>query len=347
MVNLFEEPYAVILHARFCEGGWSNLPSTRPTQEINRSMNEQTGRDRRKFLKLAVGTAGAAIAAGIIQCNSTSLKKEVKGIAKKPGLPQAGIENTLLRMQQDLKRVLSKPVSERDWVMVIDPRRCIGCKSCVVSCKAEHVTPPGVSYRTVLEIETGSYPDVKCIFVPTNCMQCDNPPCMKAAPAGAIYKRPDGIVAIDYTRFTSRKGFETAQHACPYTALYFDEGNFYTSKTPGSIQPYETRTFCEYEEKYTRVGDRIPAGCGRKCHFCLHRLNAGMLPSCVTTCIGGAMYFGSKNDPQSLVSGLLAKRKVIRIKEDAGTQPRVYYIEDEIPNVRQIACKVCHPKGAQ
>src|SRR5574341_1806685 len=298
--------------------------------------------DRRKFLKLAAKTAGVAIVAGIVQCNSTSVKKDIKGVAEKAGLPKAEIENALLRMQQDLKRALSKPVSARSWIMVVDPRRCIGCQACVVSCKAENVTPPGVFYRTIQEIETGSYPNNKCIFIPTNCMQCDNPPCMKAAPSGAIYKRPDGIVAIDYTKFTSREGFEAARQACPYTALYFDEGNFYTSGTLGPIQPYETREFSEYEEKYKRAGGGTPAGSGRKCHFCLHRISAGMLPSCVTTCIGGAMYFGCKSDPQSLVSKLLAVHQIIRINENAGTRPRVHYIEDGIPNVRQVACKACH-----
>jgi hypothetical protein len=40
---------------------------------------------------------------------------------------------------------------------------------------------------------------------------------------------------------------------------------------------------------------------------------------------------------------LLARHRVMRIKESAGTQPRVYYIEDEIPNVRQLlSCRVCH-----
>lgn len=33
-----------------------------------------------------------------------------------------------------------------------------------------------------------------------------------------------------------------------------------------------------------RVEGKSPAGSGRKCHFYLHRLNAGMLPACVTTC---------------------------------------------------------------
>lgn len=303
--------------------------------------NSRTISDRRKFLKLAgVGAAGAVMAAEMVRSSS---KVAGSRLAEETGVGQAPIENELARMQEDLRRALEKPVAERSWIMVIDPRRCIGCQACVVSCKAENVTPPGVSYRTVPEQEVGLYPNVNRFFMPTNCMQCDNPPCMRAAPTGAITKRPDGIVVIDYTKFTSREGFEAARRACPYTALYYDYGNFYTRDTPGSTQPYETRRFNEYESEYARSGGQLPAGAGRKCHFCLHRLNAGMLPACVTTCVGRAMYFGDKNDPQSLVSELLATHKVFRVKESARTQPRVYYIEDEIPGVKQLlSCSVCH-----
>jgi molybdopterin-containing oxidoreductase family iron-sulfur binding subunit len=69
----------------------------------------------------------------------------------------------------------------------------------------------------------------------------------------------------------------------------------------------------------------------RKCHFCTHRLEEGMLPSCVTTCIGGATYFGPgpKGNPKSLVSGLLASPRVMRLKEELGTEPRVYYLSEK------------------
>jgi molybdopterin-containing oxidoreductase family iron-sulfur binding subunit len=64
----------------------------------------------------------------------------------------------------------------------------------------------------------------------------------------------------------------------------------------------------------------------RKCQFCIHRLDAGMLPACVTTCIGGATYFGDKNDPDSMVSELIGSPRVMRLKEEQGTDPKVYYL---------------------
>jgi molybdopterin-containing oxidoreductase family iron-sulfur binding subunit len=250
--------------------------------------------------------------------------------------------NALMRMQQDVKRAMSKPLSSRSWMMVVDPRRCIGCNACTVACKSENVTPPGVSYRTVKEIETGKFPNVSRIFKPVNCAHCDNPPCMKAAPPGAIYKRPDGIVAVDYAKFTSREAFEAARRACPYSALYYDDGSFYTEDTPGGVQPFETRQFDEYESKYERKHGEEPMGSVRKCHFCLHRLNAGMLPACVSTCIGGAMYFGDKNDPQSLVSEMLAWHYIFDINETMNTQPRLVFILDDMPDVSRPSCAQCH-----
>src|SRR3990172_9631422 len=97
---------------------------------------------------------------------------------------------------------------------------------------AENGSPPGVAYRRVGEVESGESPQVARTFMPVNCMQCDNPPCMKAAPAGAISKRPDGIVVVDYDRLKGKDVFERVSKACPYGAVAFDDGRFFTKDTP-------------------------------------------------------------------------------------------------------------------
>ncbi|HSR36887.1 MAG TPA: 4Fe-4S dicluster domain-containing protein, partial [Desulfurivibrionaceae bacterium] len=75
-----------------------------------------------------------------------------------------------------------------------------------------------------------------------------------------------------------------------------------------------------------RSGKNQPIGNARKCHFCVHRLANGMLPVCITTCIGRAGYFGDENDPKSLIAQVKKANKVQVLKAGKGTAPRVYYV---------------------
>jgi molybdopterin-containing oxidoreductase family iron-sulfur binding subunit len=234
----------------------------------------------------------------------------------------ASLENDVLRMEEDLKRALEKRVDEREWVMAIDLRKCIGCSACTIACKAENHLPPGVVYRPVIEHEIGEYPNVSRQFIPRPCMQCDDPPCVPVCPVGATYKRPDGIVEIDYEKCI---GCRYCIPACPYSARTFDFGDNYTEGTP-ALQAYEEAPSPEYGRSWDRRNDGSPVGNVRKCQFCLHRLNVGMLPACVTTCIGGATYFGDRSDGESLVSELIHRPNVVRLKEELGTKPKVYYL---------------------
>jgi len=276
----------------------------------------KNSKERRNFLKLVL--AGAAVATGLTRREaSAGLAPAEKTL---PELP-AG-DSPLLRMQRELHRTLKKPIDQRRWVMVIDLRKCIGCSACTVACIAENHLPPGVVYRPVLEEEIGEYPHVTRRFTPRPCMQCDDPPCVPVCPVKATYKRPDGIVEINYEQCI---GCRYCVTACPYSARTFDFGENYSDGTP-ERQPYETSQSPEYGKNWNRTNGKSPVGNVRKCQFCLHRLNAGMLPACVTTCVGVATYFGDANDHESLVAELIAKPNVVRLKEEMGTNPKVYYL---------------------
>jgi len=236
------------------------------------------------------------------------------------------MENMTVRMREDLSRALKKPLNERHWGMVIDLRKCVGCNACTIACKVENNTPPGVTYHVVIEEEIGRYPNVTRRFLPRPCLQCQHPPCVRVCPVEATYKRPDGVVVVDYEACI---GCRYCLAACPYGARSSDFGDFYTvDKTPG-VAEYDLTPNFEYGKEWKRdPGDRhaSPIGNARKCTFCLHRLDKGMLPACISTCIGGARYFGDLNDPESLVAQQAASPNVMRLKEELGTEPSVYYL---------------------
>jgi molybdopterin-containing oxidoreductase family iron-sulfur binding subunit len=281
-----------------------------------------TAPDRRSFIALA----GAAAAGALVVRSSTTAHAQ----GATDGM------DALEVMHRDLDRALAKPVEERDWGMVIDTRKCIGCHACEVACIAENTLPPGVAYRRVPELEVGAYPDVQRVFMPSNCFQCDNPPCQGAAPEGAITKRPDGIVEFDYAQLTDPAVVQAVTEACPYKAVSHDEGGAWTDGTPAP-QPYETLDAPEYGVEWDRAEGGLPAGAARKCHFCVHRLETGRLPACVTTCLGRAMYFGDFNDPTSTVSRLADSEPGLRVSESLGAQPRILHLADD-----PATCQACH-----
>ena len=290
-----------------------------------RNNSATTAKGRRDFLTKVVA-ATAAVAVVELGAAGSALPEVSKETSPKTALPfpplPAG-DSAVLRMQAELQRALKKPVEQRKWIMVIDTRKCVGCSACTVACKAENKLPPGVVYRPVLEEEVGTYPNVSRRFTPRPCMHCENPPCVEVCPVGATFKRPDGIVAINYDTCI---GCRYCIAACPYGARTFDWGLDYTQGTPASPQPYEQEPSQEYGLNWPREQGLSPINNVRKCHFCLHRLNVGMLPACVTTCIGQATYFGDKNDPQSLVSELIGYPNATQLKPELGTDPKVYYL---------------------
>lgn len=290
---------------------------------------------RRNFLRALVGAAGAATALQVLERLEAAPEEVAASLAA--GAPRAVTEadenaDVLIRMQADLARALKKSPSERRWVMVIDLRRCVGCHACTIACVAENKLPPGVVYRPVLEEEIGEYPNVTRRFVPRPCMQCERPPCVPVCPVNATYTNEEGIVEVNYEQCI---GCRACLTACPYGARTSDFGYTYAENAPDAeglifgrtqAEAYERVANYEYDKPWPRKAHHSPMGNARKCHFCQHRLKQGMLPECVTTCIGRATFFGDANDPESVVAQLIKLPNVMRLKEELGTHPRVYYL---------------------
>lgn len=219
----------------------------------------------------------------------------------------ATIENLhhLPYIHDNFNRLLPVTKLAHHWVMVIDLRKCIGCQACVVACKSENNVPVGV-YRTWVQVvETGEMvpnpagsvvtdqgrfePNVKRFSLPRLCNHCDSPPCVEVCPVKATFKREDGLVLIDYPKCL---GCGYCINACPYDARFFN--------------PVQ------------QTAD--------KCTFCVQRLDRGLLPACVTSCVGRARIFGDLNDPHSAVAQLIAQHPTAHLKSTMGTKPQVYYI---------------------
>ncbi len=238
-------------------------------------------------------------------------------------------------MQQELLRALNKPVEQRRWGMVIDTRKCVGCHSCTVGCVLENKLPPGVVYRPVIDVEIGTYPNVKRRFLPRPCMQCDNPPCVPVCPVKATWKRQDGITEIDYKVCI---GCRYCITACPYQARTFDFGENWANNAAhgedgafalATGRRYQQNQTYEYGKVYSRSEGIIPGspvGNARKCTFCIHRLEKGQLPMCITTCIGRAGLFGDLNDSTALVTESVAANNSVRLKDELGAAPKVFYL---------------------
>lgn len=134
----------------------------------------------------------------------------------------------------------------------LDLARCTGCGACVLGCRIENRLPTGVSWRRVLQVNGPRIGGGPTFHLSVACHHCENPPCAKACPSGALEKGPDGLVLLDTDRCI---GCRYCEMACPFGAPSFDAAS----------------------------------GVMTKCHLCHHRLAQGSSPACVAACPTGAL----------------------------------------------------------
>lgn len=214
-----------------------------------------------------------------------------------------------------------KALQAKNWAMVINPKLCPpGCRICMDACHKAHNVPQIADPRQEVkwiwpEPYSAAFPYESHPYsaqanagrtYPVLCNHCENPSCVRVCPTQATFKRPDGLVMMDYHRCI---GCRFCMAACPYGARSF---NFKDPRPeiPQLNPAYPTRT----------------AGVVEKCSFCDERLAVGQLPVCVEACPHKALLFGDLADPASSVRQALASQLTLQRKTKLGTRPKVFYI---------------------
>jgi tetrathionate reductase subunit B len=96
---------------------------------------------------------------------------------------------------------------EKRWAFVVDLRRCVGCRTCTISCKSEFNVPLGRWRAVIKPVDWGTFPKNRRQFVPRLCNHCagetgtegqkiDVPPCVEKCPeAKTVKERKWGMYA--------------------------------------------------------------------------------------------------------------------------------------------------------
>ncbi|MFT5090531.1 MAG: Fe-S-cluster-containing dehydrogenase component [Candidatus Latescibacterota bacterium] len=206
--------------------------------------------------------------------------------------------------------------------------KCKGYRECVKACVEENNLDRDteMQYIRIFEMKNGEMnleegdtefhhqvPAEGHFYIGTQCFQCADPPCTKVCPVGATWQEPDGITVVDYDWCI---GCRYCQAACPYWARRF---NWSDPAVPAE----------EINPNQHYLGNRArKKGVMEKCTFCIQRTREGRMPACAEACPTGARVFGNLLDPNSEIRYVLAHKKVFRLKEDLGTEPKFWYYMD-------------------
>ena len=294
--------------------------------------------DRRDFLKTGAAVACAAVAGGAA---ATPLLKTTDLPSIESFLQLHYQELTPEQKEQIFKRIEGEverqyhvkakvndpqPLPGVEFAYGLNLTICIGCRKCVYACVRENNQSRyrQIQYIRVLRIKKGSLdlafadhhyqakevPEEGYYYMPVQCHQCANPPCVKVCPIKATWKEQDGIVVIDYNWCI---GCRYCQTTCPYWSRQFNY-------TEPHVHNDEINPDMGYLSNIPRT-----KGVVEKCHFCLHRTRVGKFPACLEACPTGARKFGNMLDPNSEVSQIMKKHRVFILKEELGTVPRFFY----------------------
>lgn len=97
--------------------------------------------------------------------------------------------------------------------VVCDNSRCVGCLACVVTCMDHHYAGEEADAVPMRLYSKKKLPSGLMQYFTVSCYHCNNAPCVKACPVGAITKREDGLVMVDQEVCV---GCRRCGSACPF-----------------------------------------------------------------------------------------------------------------------------------
>jgi molybdopterin-containing oxidoreductase family iron-sulfur binding subunit len=233
-----------------------------------------------------------------------------------------------IRRGVDVQMSSKEPLDGVLFGYAFNVTRCEGFMECVDACVKENNLDrkSNTQYIRIFEMEHGEMtPDVgdgkyfhkvpveDHFYMGVQCFHCESAPCVKACPTKATWTEPDGIVVVDYDWCI---GCRYCIAACPYYGRRFNWN-----------EPHVPLNEVTRRQHY--LGNRLRTrGVMEKCTFCVQRSREGRLPACVEACPTGARVFGNLLDPKSEIRFVLKHKKVFRLKEDLGTDPKYWYFID-------------------
>ncbi len=285
---------------------------------------------RRRFIRAA---GCAAVAAALTGCGNLTTEEFLQRNFRE--LDKRELAEIIARLEKEYTAKFRKKVTVAAtppmpgvlFGYALDLSRCIGCRRCVYACVKENnqSRDPQIQWIRVLQMDKAEgvnvlradpyydpplVPQEGHFYMPVQCHQCKNPPCVKVCPVKATWQEPDGITVVDYNWCI---GCRYCMAACPYGARRFNWGEPH-------LPPEEINPATEY------LGNRPrPKGVVEKCTFCIQRTRKGRYPACVEICPTGSRKFGNLLDPGSEIRYVIENKRVFLFKEELNTQPKFFY----------------------
>ena len=164
-------------------------------------------------------------------------------------------------------------------IILVDPEKCLACRTCELSCAVEHSESKslsGADYQKTLprpRVKVESTPE---LTMPMQCRHCEDAPCVQVCPTKAIERTdPEGPVLIK----------EELCIGCKWCVLV-----------------------CPFGSISMGGKDKAPT----KCDLCFERLQRGEYPACVTACPTKALQFKSIEE----IAAQKRKDYLVKFKKD-------------------------------